>query len=83
MKSPYITPLGNHSIVVYMQSGLTFDIYGDTKEIIDSYYNELMYFCNNRKARDTGSRLDEAEQIETAVSKKSSKKFNINNIFES
>lgn len=79
VKLPSETPLHNHVMLVRMQSGIELSIYGDTKEIVDNYYEELAYFCNNRKARDTGSRLDKegqpimAEELSTSISKKSSK----------
>jgi len=45
----------NHQLYfeVRMQSGATYEVLDESSKVYD-YFDELMYYCNNRAARDRG-----------------------------
>ena len=58
----------NHQLYfeVHMQSGATYEVLDEASKV-NSYFDELMYYCNNRAARDRGdySKKPTFEKIET------------------
>lgn len=45
--------VGKMKFDIYMQSGLHIEVH-NTAEQVQYYYDELMYYCNNKAARDKG-----------------------------